>query len=82
MAGGTRHRNPSFDEGSLQLKVKQKRKIQSDDRQQSQAAGGNKRIESRVFTVGAEDRTSRISAQQGWIYLAVIIGSPRGRLVN
>ena len=28
--------------------------IQSDDRQQSQAAGGNKRIESRVFTVGAE----------------------------
>ena len=39
---------------SLQLKVKQRAQIQSDDRQQSQAAGGNKRIESRVFTVGAE----------------------------
>ena len=62
--------------------------IQSDDRQQSQAAGGNKRIESRVFTVGAESGLGighHVSLDPaGLDLLAVIIDlySRRGRLVN
>ena len=71
---------------SLQLKAEAEAQIQSDDRQQSQAAGGNKRIESRVSPSAPNQAwgsdITYLWTQQGWIYLAVIIDLYSRRVVG